>query len=141
MLQHQQVILDERMKQAEELSTYYKKRLETGDANVLETNKINLELLNVRTEFRANQTALDNAWKSLLALNGDQSLQDNELSSFRSINDYPLPLLPNNYEQLRSEVLAADQTLLSLSSESAAARKQISASKQAGCQNWNWVSP
>ena len=113
MLQHQQVILDERMKQAEELSAYYKKRLETGDANVLETNKINLELLNVRTEFRANQTALDNAWKSLLALNGDQSLQDNELSSFRSINDYPLPLLPNNYEQLRSEVLAADQTLLS----------------------------
>ena len=103
MLQHQQVILDERMKQAEELSAYYKKRLET---------------------------ALDNAWKSLLALNGDQSLQDNELSSFRSINDYPLPLLPNNYEQLRSEVLAADQTLLSLSSESAAARKQISASKQ-----------
>ena len=47
----------------------YKKRLETGDANVLETNKINLELLNVRTEFRTNQTALDNAWKSLLALN------------------------------------------------------------------------
>ena len=105
MLQHQQVILDERMKQAEELSAYYKKRLETGDANVLETNKINLELLNVRTEFRANQTALDNAWKSLLALNGDQSLQDNELSSFRSINDYPLPLLPNNYEQLRSDHL------------------------------------
>ena len=130
MLQHQQVILNERMKQAEELSAYYKKRLETGDANVLETNKINLELLNVRTEFRTNQTALDNAWKSLLALNGDQSLQDNELSSFRSINDYPLPLLPTNYEQLRSEVLAADQTLLSLSSESAAARKQISASKQ-----------
>ena len=123
MLQHQQVILNERMKQAEELSAYYKKRLETGDANVLETNKINLE-------FRTNQTALDNAWKSLLALNGDQSLQDNELSSFRSINDYPLPLLPTDYEQLRSEVLAADQTLLSLSSESAAARKQISASKQ-----------
>ena len=57
-------------------------------------------------------------------------MQDNELSSFRSINDYPLPLLPTDYEQLRSEVLAADQTLLSLSSESAAARKQISASKQ-----------
>ena len=130
MLQHQQVILNERMKQAEELSAYYKKRLETGDTNVLETNKINLELLYVRTEFRTNQTALDSAWKSLLALNGDQSLQDNELSSFRSINDYPLPLLPTDYEQLRSEVLAADQTLLSLSSESAAARKQISASKQ-----------
>ena len=130
MLRQQQQILQERLRNAEELAAMYKKRLQTGDANVIETNKINLELLNVRTEFRTNQTALDNAWKSLLALNGDQSLQDNELSSFRSINDYPLPLLPTDYEQLRSEVLAADQTLLSLSSESAAARKQISASKQ-----------
>ena len=130
MLRQQKQILEERLRNAEVLAEMYAKRLQTGDANALETNKINLELLNVRTEFRANQTALDNAWKSLLALNGDQSLQDNELSSFRSINDYPLPLLPNNYEQLRSEVLAADQTLLSLSSESAAARKQISASKQ-----------
>ena len=130
MLRQQQQILQERLRNAEELAAMYKRRLQTGDANVIETNKINLELLNVRTEFRTNQTALDNAWKSLLALNGDQSLQDNELSSFRSINDYPLPLLPTDYEQLRSEVLAADQTLLSLSSESAAARKQISASKQ-----------
>lgn len=130
MLQQQQAILNERLKQAEELSAYYKKRLETGDANVLETNKINLELLNVRTEFRANSTALDNAWKSLIALNSDQPLDEDVLSSFRSISDYPLPLLPADFQQLRSEVLASDAILLSLNSESAAARKQISASKQ-----------
>lgn len=130
MLQHQQMLLNERLKQAEELSAYYKKRLETGDANVLETNKINLELLNVRTEFRTSATALDNAWKSLYALNSDQPLMENAPSSRRLISDYPLPLLPTDYEQLRAEVLAADPALLSLKSESAAARKQISASKQ-----------
>lgn len=130
MLQHQQSLLKERLKQAEELAAYYKKRLETGDANILETNKINLELLNVRTEFRTSATALDNAWKSLNALNSKQPLDENVLSSYRSISDYPLPLLPADYDQLRAEVMAADPALLSLNSESAAAHRQISASKQ-----------
>ena len=57
MLQHQQELLDTRLKNAEELAAMYAKRLATGDANALETNKINLELLNVRTESRMNSTA------------------------------------------------------------------------------------
>ena len=68
MLQRQQALLDERLKNAEELSAMYTRRLETGDANALETNKINLELLNVRTEARMNQTALNNKLKELLVL-------------------------------------------------------------------------
>ena len=74
MLQRQQALLDERLKNAEELSAMYTRRLETGDANALETNKINLELLNVRTEARMNQTALNNKLKELLVLNGNQPL-------------------------------------------------------------------
>lgn len=124
MLQQQQRLLDERLKQAEELSAYYKKRLETGDANVLETNKINLELLNVRTEARTNRTTLENKWQELTALNSNQPLQ------ISSLSEYPLHPLPADYEQLREEVIASDAALWSLSNESAAARKQISVSKQ-----------
>jgi len=124
MLQQQQRLLDERLKQAEELSAYYKKRLETGDANVLETNKINLELLNVRTEARTNRTTLENKWQELTALNSNQPLQ------ISSLGEYPLHPLPADYEQLREEVIASDAALWSLSNESAAARKQISVSKQ-----------
>ena len=54
----------------------YTRRLETGDANALEPNQINLELLNVRTEARMNQTALNNKLKELLVLNGNQPLTD-----------------------------------------------------------------
>ena len=36
--------------------------------------KINLELLNVRTESRMNSTALNNKIKELLVLNGNQPL-------------------------------------------------------------------
>ena len=73
-LSRQQQLLDERLKNAEELAAYYRRRLETGDASTLETNKINLELLNVRTEARMNRTALDSKLKELTALNGNLSL-------------------------------------------------------------------
>ena len=49
----------------------YAKRLQTGDANALETNKINLELLNVKTEASLNETALRNKQQELNTLNGN----------------------------------------------------------------------
>lgn len=41
MLRQQKHILEERLRNAEELAKMYAKRLQTGDANALETNKIN----------------------------------------------------------------------------------------------------
>ena len=73
-LHSQQQLLDERLRNAEELAQMYAERLRTGDANALETNKINLELLNVRTESRLNATALQAKLKELTVLNGNQPL-------------------------------------------------------------------
>ena len=73
-LNRKQQLLDERLKNAEELAACYRLRMKTGDANTLEINKINLELLNVRTEARMNRTALDSKLKELTALNGNLSL-------------------------------------------------------------------
>ncbi|WP_300901494.1 TolC family protein [uncultured Bacteroides sp.] len=124
MLQRLQTLLDERLEQASELQAYYRKRLETGDANILETNKLNLELLNIRTQSRTNRTALEAAWLELSSLNGGQPL------TASSIADSPSCPLPADYEVLREEVLAADAALQSLEQESAAARKQVSVSRQ-----------
>lgn len=136
-LQRQQALLDERLKNAEELSALYAKRLETGDANILETNKINLELLNVRTESRLNRTALGNKLKELLALNGDQPLAPGRPlpdttpgAKVLGLTEYPAVPLPENFRPLIDELLANDPSLQSLQGESAAARKQIAASKQ-----------
>ena len=65
MLRQQKHILEERLRNAEELAKMYAKRLQTGDANALETNKINLELLNVKTEASLNETALRNKQQEL----------------------------------------------------------------------------
>ena len=122
MLRQQKQILEERLRNAEELSKMYAKRLQTGDANALETNKINLELLNVRTEASLNETTLRNRLQELNALNGNIPVVFEETK-------YPATPLPADYQILKSEVLASDRTLMVLVNESLVARKQISVNK------------
>ena len=57
LLNQQKNLLDTRLRNAEQLSAFYATRLEKGNANILETNKIDLELLNARTEARMNETS------------------------------------------------------------------------------------
>lgn len=122
MLRQQEKILQERLKNAEELAKMYEKRLQTGDANVLETNKIRLELLNVRTEASLNGTALKNKMQELVAMNGNIPV------AFEG-ESYPSVPFPSDYQVLKSEVIAADRTLRALGDESLVARKQITVNK------------
>jgi outer membrane protein TolC len=132
-LQQQRDLLGERLQQAEQLAAFYKRRLDTGDANILEINKTNLELLNARTEWRNTQVALQKAWSDLQLLNGGRKLLDNTQKPVDSAQarmaDYPLPPLPD-YAQLRNQYLAASPALLQLNSESEAARRQMIVDRQ-----------
>ena len=138
LLHHQQQALDERPKNAEELAQMYAERLKTGDANALETNKINLELLNVRTESRTNATTLQNKLKELTALNGNLPLAPGRPQpepampgpEALGLTDYTPTPLPADFTPVLNELLAADPALQALQHESAAARKQVSVSKQ-----------
>ncbi len=123
MLRQQKQVLNERLRNAQELALMYRKRLETGDANILETNKINLELLNVKTEASLNETALNNKLQELRALNGNQPIPFED-------DMYPATVLPSDYESLKAEFLATDANLQALSNSSAAAHKQISVNQQ-----------
>ena len=130
-LNRQQALLDERLRNAEELSAVYQQRLKQGDANALETNKINLELLNVRTEARTNRTALEAKLQELRQLNGGEALVMQELT------EYPAEeaVLPADFPALCNELLAADPTLQALENEHAAARRQLSLNKQGWLPN------
>ena len=123
MLRQQKQILEERLRNAEELAKMYAKRLQTGDANALETNKINLELLNVKTEVSLNETALRNKLQELSTLNGNLPVVFEE-------SQYPAVPFPTDYQILKSEVLSADRTLMALGNESLVARKQIAVKSQ-----------
>lgn len=122
MLRQQKQFLEERLHNAEELAKMYTKRLETGDANVLETNKIKLELLNVKTETSLNETALRNKLQELNTLNGNIPVVFQE-------STYPVAPFPADYQVLKSEILSTDRTLKAFYNESLVARKQISVNR------------
>jgi outer membrane protein TolC len=92
-LQQQEVLLSERLKQTEALERLYQKRLANGDANILEVNKLNLELLNARTELQTYRIEWKNARIALLAL-CDQGNLSEQPSQAWQIADETLPTLP-----------------------------------------------
>lgn len=121
-LNQQRELLDLRLKSAEQLSALYRQKLQTGDANILETNKIDLELLNIRTESQTNETTRLNVLRDLMALNGNQAL------SF-SGTVYPATENMPAFEELKTAALAADPLVQSAKTEQTIARRQISLNK------------
>ena len=74
-LNQEKALLDARKKNADELLTLFEKRLQEGDAGILEVNKIKMERMNVQTEVTQNNAAHRTALQSLLAMNGNLPLE------------------------------------------------------------------
>ena len=125
LLNQEKALMDIRMKNADELEALYAKRLEAGDANILEVNKIKMERMNVQTEVAQNNAAHRTALQSLLAMNGNMPVEFSE-------STYPEVKEILDYNQLRDEVVASDYSLQAAVAFTRAAEKQISVDKQ----NW-----
>lgn len=125
LLNQQKQLLDIRRSNAEQLSALYEMRLQNGDANILETNKINLELLNAKTEARMNETARVAKLQELAALNGGVPV------AFADTVYNPVDM-PLSFDELRLEAMRSNVQLLSLRSEQEAAERQIKVSKAMG---------
>lgn len=121
-LNQQKALLNNRKANAEELVKFYEKRLQTGDANILETNKVKLELMAVNTEVAENDAAFRTALQSLLAMNGNMPLTFDE-------TEYPVLPELTGFDRLRDEIFATDYELQSVATEKEAARKMVTVSK------------
>lgn len=73
-LNQERVLLDERMRNADELLAMFERRLAEGDASLLDVNKIRMDRMNVNTEVVQNGTERATLLQSLTALNGNQPL-------------------------------------------------------------------
>ncbi|WP_293665565.1 TolC family protein [uncultured Parabacteroides sp.] len=122
LLNQQKNLLDTRRQNAEQLSALYATRLQNGDANVLEVNKIDLELLNAKNEARMNEAARVAKLHELAMLNGGIAI------NFTDTAYLPVEA-PQSFVDLKQEAVPADRQLLSLQSEKAAALRQLSVSK------------
>ena len=125
LLNQEKALMDIRMKNADELEALYAKRLEAGDANILEVNKIKMERMNVQTEVAQNHASHRNALQSLLAMNGNMPVEFSD-------STYPEVKEILDYNQLRDEVVASDYSLQAAVAFTRAAEKQVSVDKQ----NW-----
>ena len=125
LLNQEKALMDIRMKNADELEALYAKRLEAGDANILEVNKIKMERMNVQTEVAQNNAAHRTALQSLLAMNGNMPVEFSD-------STYPKVKEILDYNQLRDEVVASDYSLQAAVAFTRAAEKQVSVDKQ----NW-----
>lgn len=125
LLNQQKRLLDIRLENAERLSALYATRLERGDANILETNKIDLELLNVRTEARMNETARQAKARELATLNGGVAIEFTD-TSYADVDE------PLSFDALRGEALDADLSLRLLRDDQETARRQLKVNKAKG---------
>ena len=122
LLNQQRALLDQRRQNAEQLAELYAMRLETGDANILETNKIDLELLNAKTEARMNESARIAKLQELATLNGGIAIDFTD-TTYMSDGDIL------SFEELRAVAVTSNPQLLTLKSEQVAARRQLSVNK------------
>ena len=125
LLNQQKALLDQRRQNAEQLSELYATRLQSGDANILETNKINLELLNAKTEARMNEATRIAKLQELATLNGGIAIEFTD-TAYTPVKE----LL--SFEELLSEAVTSNPQLLTLKSEQIAAQRQLSVNKSKG---------
>lgn len=123
LLNQEKALMDIRLKNADELQALYEKRLSTGDANILEVNKIKMERMSVQTEVAQNTAAHRTALQSLLAMNGNQALEFAE-------TEYPAVEEINDYNLMRDRVIASDIDLQAASATVRAAEKQVKVDRQ-----------
>lgn len=121
-LRKQKSLLDERLANAETMFALYKKRFESGDANQLELNKIQLELLNAQNQSRLNKAALTAAEEQLRNLNGGNPI------TFDA-TDYPTGEELINFDQLQAAFMEADPNLKSLTGDQEIANREVKLSR------------
>lgn len=121
-LRKQKSLLNERLANAETMFALYKKRFESGDANQLELNKIQLELLNAQNQSRLNKAALTAAEEQLRNLNGGNPI------TFDA-TDYPAGEELINFDQLQVAFMEADPNLKSLTGDQEIANREVKLSR------------
>lgn len=122
LLNQQKNLLDTRLHNAEQLSAMYAMRMKKGDANILETNKIDLELLNVKTEARLNETNRVSKLRELTSLNGGVPIEFTD-TVYAFVEEIA------SFGNMKQEALAANPDLQVLRSAQATAKRQLGVNK------------
>lgn len=113
---------NERQAAADELVKLYRERLTSGDANILDVNKIEIEQLNITTSNIQRRNELAACLAQLQALNGGEPLNLAE----SALTEYSDRELPASFDDLKEQALQSDPELQMLRQENQIAGKEVS---------------
>ena len=125
-LNQERVLLDERMRNADELLAMFERRLAEGDASLLDVNKIRMDRMNVNTEVVQNGTERATLLQSLTALNGNQPLTFDAAA-------YPAVPLIAYSDTLCDTLVNADFAVRAARASAEQAEQEVSVNRQ------NWI--
>ncbi len=114
--------LSKRQSNALSITTSYKSKLEAGEANILEYNKAQLNLLNVNKEMESLTIEKVALLGELTRLNGGVAIDFNE-------TEFQLTIIPANFEQWYVQAEQSNPLLNWLKKEVELSQEQISLNK------------
>ena len=119
-------LVSEREEIATSLVQLYRQRLEAGDANQLEVNKVEIERISQSTRLKMLVSERDVAIASLMAYNGGLALPIDPTT----LTQYPIIAMPASLDEVVSEWQQADATMQMLRNQQQMAESYSSVSKQ-----------
>lgn len=112
-----------RLRDAEQLLILFRQRLERGDANLIEVNRVRAELLNLQTEATLEHSRITSLETELIALNGGQTIRLTQ-------EQLTLTPLPASLQKLQEEVLPQRKEWLTAEAEKNIAQRLLSTTRQ-----------
>jgi len=100
----------------------FKRRLDKGDGNILDVNKSELQLIDVKKQFRENASEIASLTERLTALNGGNAIV------FSDTVYSEMPIIPK-FETLEADFEANDPMLKVMQQEKVVAQKQLEVAK------------
>lgn len=117
-----QIPLAKRKEATEKWLANFKKKLDNGDGTILDVNKAEIQLLEIRKLFQENSSAIIKLNDMLTSLNGGAVV------AFNDITYFDVPVIPD-FETLEKEIEQQDYIKKTLEQEKVIAQKQIDVSK------------
>lgn len=114
-----------RLENAERIAASYKSQLEKGNANLLESNKANLNLISIQNEVKRLEVERNSRLSQLKTLNGGKDISI-------SNKEFLLTVLPANFEQWYKEAETKSPVLQYLSGQIEINQQQIKLNRSIG---------
>ena len=117
-----QAKIEERKKKTEIFQRDFQKKLDAGEGNILDLNKVKLQHIEINKDYQENLSAINQLKQRLIGLNGGKEIDFND-------KEYPefVPIL--SFEDFRMEIEANDPIAKYLQQQNVIAQHQIAVTK------------